>query len=365
MKNYSIIAALAALLALGACSDKAVVKGSVSDCPEGEIVVKLLDLNTFKVLDTLTTDKKGAFSTKVAVRKGDPEFVYLFRGERPLAGLLLEAGDKVSVSCDTLGHYSVEGSPESEKLRTVDSDFAAFMADLSAAETDAQASRRYIDFYRASVRYILENSHSLTVIPVLCRQVSADLPVFSQRTDAIHFLNLRDSLQSVYPDSRYVKALEKEAARRENQLSIATRLLNADVRSYPDIEEPDVKGVKVKLSETPGKVVMIYFWTAADATHKMQNLDVLKPVYKEFAPKGFEIYAVSLDTDKAVWASAVRNQELPWINVCDGQGAAGAAVRSYNVTRVPSAYFLVDGELTVRPWKNEATLRSAVSELLK
>jgi hypothetical protein len=37
----------------------------------------------------------------------------------------------------------------------------------------------------------------------------------------------------------------------------------------------------------------------------------------------------------------------------------------YNVQQVPSAFFLVDGELTVRVWKNESTLRSAVSDLLK
>ena len=203
------------------------------------------------------------------------------------------------------------------------------------------------------------------MIPVLYREVNPNLPIFGQGTDAIHFMNMRDSLLTVYPDSRYVKALEKEAARRENQLSMAYRIMNAETLGYPDLELPDQFGKKVKLSEVDAKVVMLYFWTAADATHKMQNLDVLKPVYQEFHNKGFEIFAVSLDTDKAVWARAVENQKLPWINVCDGLGLGSPSIRMYNVQQVPSAFFLVDGELKVRVWKNESTLRSAVSDLLK
>ena len=141
--------------------------------------------------------------------------------------------------------------------------------------------------------------------------------------------------------------------------------MNAETLGYPDLELPDQYGKKVKLSEVDAKVVMLYFWTAADATHKMHNLDVLKPVYQDFHNKGFEIFAVSLDTDKAVWARAVENQKLPWINVCDGLGVGSPSIRTYNVQQVPSAFFLVDGELKVRPWKNESTLRSAVSDLLK
>ena len=366
MRIFNAFAAvLAAALVLASCSNKAVVRGTVDGLSEGEVVVKLLDFNKFKVLDTLKTGKDGSFSYRVDVRKGDPDFVYLFRGETSLAGLLLQSGDRVNVQCDTLGNYTVEGSEESELLSRVDADFVAFLQDFEASENPKELTKKYIDFYRKSVRYILENSHSLTVIPVLYRELNPNLPIFGQGTDAIHFMNMRDSLLTVYPDSRYVKALEKEAARRENQLSMTYRIMNAETLGYPDLELPDQFGKKVKLSEVDAKVVMLYFWTAADATHKMQNLDVLKPVYQEFHNKGFEIFAVSLDTDKAVWARAVENQKLPWINVCDGLGLGSPSIRMYNVQQVPSAFFLVDGELKVRAWKNESTLRSAVSDLLK
>ena len=246
MRIFNAFAAvLAAALVLASCSNKAVVRGTVDGLSEGEVVVKLLDFNKFKVLDTLKTGKDGSFSYRVDVKPGDPDFVYLFRGETALAGLLLQCGDRVNVQCDTLGNYSVEGSEESALLCRVDTDFASFLKDFEASENPKELTRKYIDFYRNSVRYILEHSHSLTVIPVLYREVNPNLPIFGQGTDAIHFMNMRDSLLTVYPDSRYVKALEKEAARRENQLSMTYRIMNAETLGYPDLELPDQFGKKV------------------------------------------------------------------------------------------------------------------------
>ena len=72
MRIFKAFAAvLAAALVLASCSNKAVVRGTVDGLSEGEVVVKLLDFNKFKVLDTLKTGKDGSFSYRVDVRKGD------------------------------------------------------------------------------------------------------------------------------------------------------------------------------------------------------------------------------------------------------------------------------------------------------
>ncbi len=128
---------------------------------------------------------------------------------------------------------------------------------------------------------------------------------------------------------------------------------------------PSVDGTKVKLSEVNSKAVLVYFWQAADAAQKMFNQDVLMPLYKEYHPKGLEIYSVSLDTDKGAWASAVKSQNLPWINVCDGLGAASQAAVLYNISRgLPAAYLIVDGTLAPDIIKNANDLRKAVASKL-
>lgn len=364
----NLLLAAAVLVAASSCSDKVQVKGTLAGAPGTQVVVKQLSGSTLVTLDTLKTDASGAYSCKIDVLKGQPQFVYLFKGDTKIASLLLQKGDKVKVASDTLGKYSVEGSEESEKLRQVEEDFAAFIDKFSAdaaAGDNAAASKDYIEYYRGCVKYIMTNSKSLTSIPVLYQKVNESFPIFSQATDAILFQNVHDSLMTVYPESKYLEALKKEAEKRFNIFNLSQRVQNARESSYPDLNLPSVDGTKVKLSEVASKAVLVYFWQAADAAQKMFNQDVLMPLYKEYHPKGLEIYSVSLDTDKGVWASAVKSQNLPWINVCDGLGAASQAAVLYNISRgLPVAYLIVDGNLAPDVIKNANDLRKAVASKL-
>lgn len=369
---------LAAALLMAACTPGAKIDGTVESAPSSEVIVKLLDVNRYEVVDTVATDAAGRFSCKVDVQKGQPEFFYVFYKDTKIASLLLEAGDKVAVTADTLGNYTVEGSEESQKLAQVEKEYASAIGRLSSlalkmdaasegemAELRRALGKEYVEYYRSRVRYVLQNSTSLTSVPVLYQHFGADLPVFSQTTDAIHFLNVSDSLAKVYPESKYVKALKKEAERRFGYLELESYFKNAETVGYPDIELPDINAKKIKLSEVDSKVIMIYFWSAADASQKMFNLDVLKSLYEDYNGKGFEIYQISLDIDKASWAQVVKKQELPWINVCDSRGADSPYVRTYNIAALPSAFIIADGELVDGQIVDEKSLRKLLDKLTR
>lgn len=379
MSRFSkIIMYAAALAAAVSCGSNARIDGTIADAPSSEVIVKLLNINQYEVLDTLKTDASGKFSYKVDIEKGQPEFIYVFYKDAKVASLLLEAGDKVSVDADTLGNFAVEGSEESLKLAQVEKDYADALIKLSdlstqvlAASGDEAAALRlklgqeYVAYYRDRVRYIMENSKSLTVVPVMFQNFGSDLPVFGQVTDAIHFQNISDSLEMVYPDSRYVKALRAEAKKRQNYMELEARLNSAEAVGYPDIELPDVNANKIKLSEVDAKVVMVYFWSASDASQKMFNLDFLKSIYEDYHAKGFEIYQVALDVDKALWARVVKEQKLPWINVCDSRGAASPYVLTYNIGTVPAAFVISNGELVDGDMVTEKSFRRRIESLLK
>ena len=379
MSRFSkLIIFAAAMIVFAACGNKAKIEGVVADAPSSEVIVKLLNINQYQVLDTLKTDASGKFSYKVDVKKGQPEFIFVFYKDVKVASLLLEAGDKVSVSADTLGRFTVEGSEESVKLAQVEKDYADALIKLSdlssilmtatGAEADAakrQLGQEYINYYRSRVRYVMENSKSLTVVPVLFQNFGSDLPVFGQSTDAIQFTNVADSLEMVYPDSRYVKALRAEAKRRMDYMELETRLNSAEEIGYPDIVLPDVNANKIRLSEVDSKVVMLFFWSSADASQKMFNLDFLKSVYEDYHQKGLEIYQVSLDVDKAAWARVVKEQKLPWINVCDSRGSASPYVLTYNIGSLPAVYVISDGELVDGEMSTEKSFRRRLDQLLK
>ena len=376
--NRFLFMAVAAVFA-AACTSGAKIEVNVEGALESDVVVRLLNVNRYELLDTVKTDASGHFAYKMDVAKGQPEFVYLFHNDVKIASLLLEAGDKVKVQADTLGNFTVEGSAESEKLAQVEKNHAAAYDRLEAlveqlAEADAKSAadlqsaigKEYVNYYRECVRYVMTNSRSLTVIPVLYQNFGPELPVFGQGTDAIHFKNAADTLEMVYPDSKYVIALRKEADKRNSYLEVAALLSTAQEIGYPEIELPDVQGKKVKLSdvESKAKVTMLFFWNPSNASQKMFNLDVLKSVYADYHKRGFEIYQVAIDPDKATWAKVVKEQALPWVNVCDGRGAQSPYVLHYNLAALPAAYIMSDGVLVDGQVVDEKSLRKLINSLL-
>lgn len=380
MKISRIAAAGCILLLAVSCAKTAGIKGTITGASDDEVIVKLLEVNSYNVLDTVKTDKSGSFSYKIELAKGKPEFIYLFHKDTKIASLLLEQGDKVSFTADTLGNYSVEGSEESSRLLEVENSFAEFaghfkdisdrmdaegLDEVAMRDLQKQITKLYIEYYRKATAYVLSNSHSLTCVPVLFQSVNEYFPIFSQQTDAILFRATADSLKSVYPGSRYVQALEKEAARRESILQLNGKLNNASETGYLNLSLPNEQGRKVTLSDVDSKVTLIHFWSASDAAQKMFNLEILLPIYKEFHDKGFEIYAICTDVDKSMWASVVKSQELPWINVCDGLGASSPALLLYRVTQLPCSFVIVDGAITDETITGEAGLRKILQQNLK
>ena len=130
------------------------------------------------VVKTISTDAAGNFSCKLDVSKGNPEFYYFCRNGRRLASVLVDAGDRIELKADTLGNFSLSGSEEAELYSSVESDYRAFTADMNALvaklESDSEnyaanskaLTARYVQYYRDRIRFVMEHSHSIAVVPV-------------------------------------------------------------------------------------------------------------------------------------------------------------------------------------------------------
>ncbi|MCR5561122.1 MAG: TlpA family protein disulfide reductase [Bacteroidales bacterium] len=350
MKSCKLLyaAAFSAALALAACTPKARVDLVLKDAPGRDVEVRLLEINSWKVLDTLKTASDGSMSYSLEVAEGKPEFVYLYSGGVRLASLLLHKGDRVKVEADTLGAYTVDGSEDSQLLKQTDSAFAAFASEMAALDAQSGKNREmaaaFVKHYREDVAFVVTHPKSLVCVPVLYESLNEYTPVFGQPGDALLFRRVVDSLKTVYPESAYVKALEKETQRREGALELRRRLSGAQEMAFPEILLPGMDGNPKSLTEiaSGSKAVLVHFWSPAVADHKMFNLDVLKPIYERYASRGFEIYAVAVASDKTEWASVVASQKLPWINVYD---RTGQSMVSYNVADVPASFLISEGKL--------------------
>ena len=355
------------LAALVSCGRTAKVSGVIEGASGRDVIVNLLNVNKMQAVDTVKTASDGSFSVKVDVKKGQPEFIYLYVGDKRVAPVLVAAGDKIEVSADTLGHFDVKGSEESELYAEVEKSYADFIGrmDKLYEQDDVKAlSAEYVAYYRDRLKFVLAHSHSMAVVPVLFQTFGAGVPVFSQHTDAIHFNNVSDSLESVYPDSKYLKALRNEASSRTRMLDLNIKMSSATSVGYPDIELLDINAEKKKLSEVEGKLVLLYFWSPQVDAQKVFNLDVMLPIYQKYHSRGLEIYQVALEVDKAFWATVVKNQKLPWTNVCDVKGASSSSVILYNIQSTPSIFLIKDGSLVDETFETGAELDSAIGRLL-
>lgn len=353
MKRLTIWICAIALLAACHPTPVARISATVESAPDSVVVLQKFNYNRLQPVDTIKTDKSGHFDYKVSLTGNAPYFYYLYLGDNPVASMILLPSDQVTVTVPAGKAFTIEGSEESALYKEVNEAFteasdqmkslaATLDEESTSAEisaVNAELSQRYVDYKRQAIKHVITHPKSITSAIVLFQRFSDDLPVFGQETDAILFKTVLDSLSTVYPKSEYLTALRDEVDARSKMLELSSRFDEATLISFPEISLPDVDGVNRSLSELEGKVIILSFWSVGQTEHKMFNVD-LKELYGKYHDRGLEVYQVSLDIDKPSWASTIRSQELPWINVNDGYGVQSPAVASYNIDHIPTMFVI-------------------------
>ena len=86
-------------------------------------------------------------------------------------------------------------------------------------------------------------------------------------------------------------------------------------------------------------------------------------MYAKYKSRGFEIYMVSIDEDKAAWTAAIAEDRLTWINVGDMKGSI-SALMNYNIHSVPANYLLdKEGKIIAKNLKGPE-LNSVLAKIL-
>ena len=384
MKKLAVLG-LAALMAVGCSKNKgAQVSAQIEGAANAEIVLFQLGVNQLRPVDTVKAGADGALKFNVAMDQTQPEFYYLTYKGNKLASLVLKAGDKVNVKVDTLGKgLSVEGSQESlllgkyeKDLVSVSAEFDAMVEEFDAAMAKADTKtmvavnekmgKRFVSYRKDLIKSVMENPYSFANIYALNNKISQELPVFSAQNDFLLFQRVHDSLATMYPASVYLRSIQGQIEGAKNAIELAGKINEAGETAFPNLSLPDVNAKNVELSSLEGKPFILMFWTISAPSQKMFNND-LKELYKKYRSSGLEIYQVSLDEDKTAWAASVKEQELPWISVCDGKGAMSPSVITYNVASVPTMYvFNAKGEIVAKGnLTGKGEVEAAVKKALK
>ncbi|WP_319499611.1 TlpA disulfide reductase family protein [uncultured Draconibacterium sp.] len=375
---------VAALLVLGGCKKEKefTIRGKITHAEDQTIVLEELHTNTLKKIAETTINKKGEF--EISAMTGIPTFYLLKLNDQSFITLLVDSAETVTVEADAANfdrEYHVEGSPGSVQVKLLDSklketrhklDSIRSLDNLYKGNPEYDSARplwaeeydsivnEQIEF---STDFVRENPFSMASVLALYQKFGNEDASFIIR-DLQVMKTAASALNSIYPKSEQVQALYNNTLQivREKQAVDMKKFIQEQGDNSPDIVLPNPDGDEVALSSLRGKVVLLQFWAAVDRGSRIQN-PVLVEAYKKYKRKGFEIYQVSVDVNRAEWVDAIDQDKLTWINVGDMAGSKMAAA-VYNVQSVPFNYLLnEEGEIVAKNLKGPA-LDKALAQLL-
>ncbi len=357
MRLNGLIAASAGAILLGACSQDGEVKlnGRFAGHSEKKVYLEQVLPGDQRMVDSTSLNKKGDFRLEVTP-PNTPTLYNLHYGDDVIP-LFISPDERITVNSigDVAQNYTVGGSPESERLRELKMLLGHGALKLDSMRsvivntTGDEQRAAYTAFVRETHRIMREHLAFIITQPSLHSSLYAlyqRLPhqqyLFDQNNDILYFRMVADSTSKYHPESPYVQALRREVDEVDSKSSfwsMVSEKFAGDGDKYPDLYMPDMYGNNHLLSNLDGNVILVDFWHSSLPASTLNNAEVRK-VWDEAESKGFRVYQVALDTEKARWILAVQNQRLPWTTVCDFKGNDSPAVRQYNISRMPTNFLL-------------------------
>ncbi|MBO5874384.1 MAG: AhpC/TSA family protein [Rikenellaceae bacterium] len=373
-----------AALILGGCNSENNVKltGSLVGLKNHNVVLEQVTTAGSLFVDSVRTDKNGAFAFKFKTQKNEPEFYNLVANSQHVP-LIISPGENIEFRAggNISKDYEIKGSPDSERIKELNTIIAkaidridSMKVIFNATEDFEEKKNLTTEFIKTSVKlkqnyitFIVENSNSMAALYALYQVMPDGDVMFNQNSDLVYYRLVADSLNVKYPDAPHVKRLINDVKKMEANINLQSMLSygNLNESNYPDLNLPDMFGNNIRLSSVNnGKVVLLDFWVTVDPNAKMKNFEI-KKVYEKYHDKGFEVYQIALDLNKSAWVTAVQDSKLPWISVCDFKGANSPAARLYNVQKVPANYLInAKGEIIGKNL-TDAELNKKLAELFK
>jgi len=371
------------LICIG-CSKKTdfTVTGTVSGADGQMMYLENVGVASVETLDSIKLSANGKFKFKQP-RPGAPDF-YRLKLNNQLINFAIDSTETVNFMADAgtfAISYSVDGSENSKAIKAIT------LAQLDANQAHNKLRREHDgkqisdSAYYESIQELAKNYKEVALKYIYGAPMStAAYFALFQQIDGMLFFDIYDKSDSkafgavatsydhYYPNSPRsahlhnlaLQSLKVTRAQREINLDD----VNVTEVSYLDIDLPNITGEKIKLSDiAKGKVVLINFTAYQTEWSAAFNMD-LGELYTKFHTQGFDIYQVSLDTDRHIWQNAAVN--LPWTCVLDPQSVYSQVAALYNVKQLP-ALFLLDrkGNLEKRiedPAKLDADIRKLLSQ---
>ncbi len=371
VKSFFIIILLAIWLFPG-CKDnsldQASIQGTFSNIPGTKLYLSQVMPNNNSLIDSVITDKSGNFSISFPVKKAG--YYSLQRDAQNEITLVVSPGEAIKLNGNgnsLRATYTVEGSKDSKlyaeynafttsNLQKVDSlskIFADSRTNPDFVEVKKQLDSSYLAIFDDQkskvISFVSNHLNSLASLLVISNSFGPN-PVLSEQTQPDLFLKLDSSLFLEYPENELVTTFHQRMTDFRSEIADAKvhdKILQPGMPS-PEIILSNSSGKEIKLSSLRGKLTLVYFWSSWNALCRQTNMN-LASLYPKYHNRGFEIYAVSIDSDADLWKRAYLLDKAYWIQVNDPKGLESEYCKTYAVKTIPKMILVgKDGNIIAR-----------------
>lgn len=366
--KQKLLLLIATIAILASCTTKqgVTLSGTIANSSGETIYLERFGLDAIVKEDSCALSRDGKFVLN-APTVSEPTFFRASIGAKSIT-FLADSIDNVIVEADLNdlswpSSVKFSNSPESEKIQeiidkasTLEKELTQYAKKAENYDSDQRKEANdkmvvMIDEYKKFIEKVIFDNYTSFVSYYALFQNVLDMPVLDvmDSKDQSLFSTVATSLKIKHPDSKRVNhlydyVLQAKASQKRREMNDKLISTATEVKS-PDLNLPNLDGERIKLSSLQGKIVILQFWASPVEDARISNRQLAK-LYAKYKNSGLEIYSVSFDTSKVLWESAVKNDNMTWINVCDLHGENSIAARLYNVSRLPSNYIIArDGSL--------------------
>ena len=355
-----LLSIVAASMTLAACNAQSgyIVTGTVEGMPDGKAIIATVNGSS---LDTLAKAdvKNGSFEFTGNVSEPTGAYIMVI-GQRGAIPFMLENAN-ITVNAGQAG-LTVTGS-EGQKI------YDQFMAINTTTQQEAMKLQQEYQAANGDQAKMQAVQEAYAKLMTDAQAKETELIKANPDSYVSTFVIVSSMGQMEYEQlkERYNLLGEKAKASAQGK-AIAAQIAKLESTAIgqiaPNFTITTPEGESISLYDIKGKVKLIDFWASWCGPCRGENPHVVE-IYKEYHPKGLEIFGVSLDNNKEAWVKAIADDGLVWKHGSDLKGWQSAPAQLYSVSGIPHTVLLDENNKIIAKNLRGDELKQKIAELLK
>ena len=355
-----LLSIVAASMTLAACNAQSGYKvtGTVEGMPDGKAIIATVNGSS---LDTLAKAdvKNGSFEFTGNVSEPTGAYIMVI-GQRGAIPFMLENAN-ITVNAGQAG-LTVTGS-EGQKI------YDQFMAINATAQQEAMKLQQEYQAANGDQAKMQAVQEAYAKLMTDAQAKETELIKANPDSYVSTFVIVSGMGQMEYEQLKERDNLLGEKAKASAQgKAIAAQIAKLESTAIgqiaPNFTITTPEGESISLYDIKGKVKLIDFWASWCGPCRGENPHVVE-IYKEYHPKGLEIFGVSLDNNKEAWVKAIADDGLVWKHGSDLKGWQSAPAQLYSVSGIPHTVLLDENNKIIAKNLRGDELKQKIAELLK